>query len=99
MSNTHPLDESDVRKVAQLARLQIEESDIPKHLNNLTNILAMIEQMNSIDTSQTVPMFSPLAATLTLRDDEVTETNQRAKLQKLAAAVESGLYLVPQVIE
>lgn len=99
MSDQHKLNADDVRKVAHLARLQIQEKDIPKHLNNLTNILAMIEQMNSIDTSQITPMYSSLAAALGMREDEVTEINHRDEWQKLAPAVESGLYLVPQVIE
>ncbi len=93
------LNKSDVEKIAHLARLEINEEDIPLYANNLTNILSFVEQMSAIDTTGVEPMAHPLAASQRLRPDTVTETNQRELFQSIAPQVEAGLYLVPKVIE
>ncbi len=93
------LDRSDVEKIAHLARLQIEEQDIPEYTENLSNILDLVNQMQAVDTSDIEPMANALDAVQRLRKDEVTETNQRAALQAIAPAVENGLFQVPKVIE
>lgn len=93
------LDKSDVEKIAHLARLAIDEADIPGYAENLSNILEMVEQMNAVDTSDVTPMAHPLDAVQPLREDQVTETDQRALFQAHAPSVEDGLYLVPRVVE
>jgi len=93
------LDASDVEKIAHLARLGIDADDIPGYARNLTDILAFVEQLNSVDTTGVEPLAHPLEATQRLRPDAVTETNNREHFQKVAPETESGLYLVPQVIE
>ena len=93
------LNKSDVEKIAHLARLEINEADIPLYANNLTNILSFVEQMSAIDTTGVEPMAHPLAASQRLRPDIVTETNQRELFQSIAPQVEAGLYMVPKVIE
>ena len=93
------LQPKDVAKVAHLARLALNEADISKYSENLTNILGFIEQMNEIDTSHIEPMAHPLDAQQRLRPDVVTETDQRELFQTLTTHTEAGLYLVPQVIE
>lgn len=93
------LDRSDVEKIAHLARLELAEADVPDLAKNLSNILDLVEQMDAIDTDNVTPMAHPLDAVQRLREDEVTETNQREHFQKIAPATENGLYLVPKVIE
>ncbi len=93
------LDRSDVEKIAHLARLQIDEADIPEYTENLSNILDLVNQMQSVDTSAVEPMAHPTDAVQRLRADEVTETNQRERLQTVSPAVEEGLFQVPKVIE
>lgn len=93
------LDADAVKKIAYLARLKIDESDVPGYVNNLSNILDLVEQMNEVDTEGVVPMSHPLEAVQRLREDKVTETNQREIFQAIAPKTEDGLYLVPQVIE
>jgi len=93
------LDSDDVKKIAHLARLAIDEADIPAYAANLTNILQLVEQMDSVNTDNVQPMAHPLDETQRLREDEVTEVNQREHFQKHAPLVEDGLYLVPKVIE
>jgi aspartyl-tRNA(Asn)/glutamyl-tRNA(Gln) amidotransferase subunit C len=93
------LTKKDVENIAHLARLAIDDNDIPGYANNLSNILELVEQMNAIDTSTVEPMAHPLDAVQRLRKDQVTETNQREHFQKAAPKTEAGLYLVPKVIE
>ena len=93
------LDKEDIEKIAHLARLGINDEDVPEYVRNLTNILDMVEQMGAVDTEGVAPMAHPLDAHQRLRADEVTEENQREHFQKNAPEVESGLFLVPQVIE
>ncbi len=89
----------DVRNIAQLARLQIDDADIEQYATDLSSILALAEQMNAVDTTNVTPMAHPLDATQRLRPDAVTETNQRDKFQAIAPDVKNGLYRVPRVIE
>jgi aspartyl-tRNA(Asn)/glutamyl-tRNA(Gln) amidotransferase subunit C len=93
------LKKEDVRSIAQLARLQISDSAVEQLTTDLSSILALAEQMNTVDTTNVTPMAHPLDATQRLRHDEVTETNQRDKFQSIAPDVENGFYRVPKVIE
>ena len=93
------LDKNDVVKIAHLARLEIGAHEISAYAETLTRILALIEQMREVDTANVEPMAHPFDAGLRLRDDAVGEPNLRDKFQKIAPAVEAGLYLVPKVIE
>jgi aspartyl-tRNA(Asn)/glutamyl-tRNA(Gln) amidotransferase subunit C len=93
------LDAEQVRKIAHLARLKIDAADVPGYVRNLDNILHMFEQMNTVDTSNVLPMSHPLDAVQRLREDEVREINLREKFQAIAPSTENGLYLVPRVIE
>jgi len=94
-----PLERSDVEKIAHLARLGLNEADIPRTTETLNNILGLIDQMQAVDTSGIEPLAHPLEATQRLRADAVTEENRRDAYQAIAPAVENGLYLVPKVIE
>ncbi len=93
------LDVDDIKAIAKLARLKIDEADVPSYATNLSNILDLVEHMNAVDTAGVVPMSHPLDVAQRLRDDIVTETDRRDELQKNAPAVEDGLFLVPRVIE
>lgn len=93
------LTRTDVEKIAHLARLQINETDIDHHAEALSNILAMIDEIQAVNTDGIVPMAHPLDATQRLRPDQVTEPNQREHFQAIAPQTEDGLYLVPKVIE
>ena len=92
-------DKTEVEKIAQLARLHISDSEIDEVTGRITDILALIDQMQSVDTDAVVPLAHPLDLTLRLREDDVTESDRRDELQLLAPEVEEGLYLVPKVIE
>ncbi|MED5441788.1 MAG: Asp-tRNA(Asn)/Glu-tRNA(Gln) amidotransferase subunit GatC [Pseudomonadota bacterium] len=93
------LDQDQVRKIASLARLQIDDGQIAEYQTNLTNILDLVDQLSAADTDGVDPIAHPLDAVQRLRADVVTEENQRENFQKIAPATEHGHYLVPRVVE
>lgn len=93
------LDKADVEKIAHLARIAIDEEMIPEYASNLSGILDLVEQMSAVDTDAVAPMAHPLDMAQRLREDLVSEDNQRDKFQGIAPKVEDGLFLVPRVIE
>jgi len=93
------LTSDDVRKVARLARLVVAEDDIVPTLDNLNRTLALVEQMRTVETSGIEPMAHAHDMSLRLREDLVTEPDEREALMANAPAVEEGLFLVPRVIE
>ena len=93
------LNKKDVEKISHLARLEMSEQDASTYAETLSRILGLIEQMNAVDTDAVAPMAHPLDEGLRMRDDAVTECDQRQRFQTVAPAAEAGLYLVPKVIE
>lgn len=89
----------DIKRIAHLARIEINDAEADKTLNKLSGILTLIEEMQAVDTAGISPMSHAQDVVLRLRDDVVTATDQRALFQTNAPAVDSGLYLVPKVIE
>jgi len=93
------LTNADVHKVARLARLAMSEAEIEIARSQLSGIFSLIEEMQAVDTSGIEPMSHAQDVSQRLREDRVTETNQRELFQSIAPQTEAGLYLVPQVIE
>lgn len=93
------IEDSDIKKIAHLARLGIAQADIPAYAKELANIMDLVEQMNAVDTDSIEPMAHPLHAVQRLRDDIVSEPDLREVVQAIAPETEAGLYLVPKVIE
>ena len=91
--------DDDVRKVSRLARLAILDENVHAYAEKLSGIVAMVDQLNAVDTTGVEPMSNPLDSVQRLREDVVTETNQREKYQSVAPEVEKGLYLVPKVLD
>ncbi len=89
----------DVKRIAHLARIEINEIEAQATLGKLSGILDLIEEMQAVNTDGISPMSHSQDVIQRLRDDTVTETDQRQLFQSVAPAVENGLYLVPKVIE
>jgi aspartyl-tRNA(Asn)/glutamyl-tRNA(Gln) amidotransferase subunit C len=89
----------EVKKIAFLARLSIKEENIEHYSQDLSGILHLVEQMNAAATDDIEPMAHPQDAVQRLRNDEVTEINQREKLMANAPMQENGLFLVPKVLD
>jgi aspartyl-tRNA(Asn)/glutamyl-tRNA(Gln) amidotransferase subunit C len=93
------LSQEDVMRIAHLARIEIEPREAEHALTQLTRIFGLIERMQAVGTEGVEPMSHPQDVMLRLRDDEVTEGDQRALFQSVAPQTDAGLYLVPKVIE
>jgi aspartyl-tRNA(Asn)/glutamyl-tRNA(Gln) amidotransferase subunit C len=93
----------DVRRIAHLARLDLEPAEQVAMQGQLNSFFTIVEQMGAVDTSGVEPLFTPLSAVqdtrLRLRDDVVTESDQRELNLRNAPATDGGLFLVPRVIE
>lgn len=89
----------DVRRVAHLARIEVTPDEAQDVLKKLTGIFGLIEDMRRVDTAGIAPMSHAADVSLVLREDVVTETDQRDLFQSVAPAIADGLYLVPKVIE
>jgi aspartyl-tRNA(Asn)/glutamyl-tRNA(Gln) amidotransferase subunit C len=89
----------DVKKIAHLARLGIDESDIESYARDLSGMLDLMAQMSELNTDNVIPMAHPMDQVQRLRPDIVTEQDNREQFQSIAPQVEAGLYLVPKVIE
>ena len=96
------LSSQDVSRIAHLARLELQPGEQAALLAQLNGFFSIVEQMSAVDTSGVEPLYTPLSAVrevaLRLRDDTVTEVDQRAVNQRSAPMVEDGLFLVPKVI-
>ena len=88
-----------IQNLAKLARIQISQETVDETAKSITEVLALVDQLQAVDTEDTLPMAHPLDAVQRLRADQVTEQDQRDNYQAIAPATEDGLYLVPKVIE
>ena len=93
------LSPDDVRRIARLARIALQPDQSAAVTERLNGVLAMVEQIRRVDTAGIEPMAHAQDLTQPLREDSVTETDQRERYQAVAPAVEEGLYLVPKVVE
>ena len=93
----------DVSRIAHLARLELSSAEQATMLEQLSGFFDIVERMGAVDTRGVEPLYTPLSAVQTvalrLREDRVTESDDRAANQASAPAVEDGLFLVPKVIE
>lgn len=97
-----PLTLPDVRRIAHLARLELGPVEQDAMLTQLNDFFRVVEQMSAVDTAGIEPLYTPLSAVrevaLRLREDTVTEVDQRTANLRNAPAIDGGLFLVPQVI-
>lgn len=95
---------TDIARLSKLAQLELTAQQSADALDKLNGLFALVEQLKAVDTTGIAPLAHPIAAwqsdlAMRLREDRVSETNQRDAYQKPAPAVQDGLYLVPKVIE
>jgi len=97
------LTSDDISRLANLARLELATIESERMLTQLNDFFDIVQQMRAVDTTGIEPLPHPFASigdiALRLRDDAVSETDQRTANQRSAPAVERGLFLVPRVIE
>ncbi len=88
-----------VQHIATLARLKLADAEFDDVVDKLSRIVDFVDQLQAASTDDVLPMAHPLNMTQRLRADEVTEPDERDDIQKNAASVEDGYYLVPKVLE
>jgi aspartyl-tRNA(Asn)/glutamyl-tRNA(Gln) amidotransferase subunit C len=93
------LSADDIRRLCRLARLEITPAEIADVSTKLSSIVAMVDQLQAVDTAGVSPMAHPLDRPQRLRADQVTDVDQHELYQRNAPLVERDLYLVPKVIE
>ena len=93
------LSKDQVQQIAVLARLKLADDEFAETVDKLSRIVDFVDQLSQADTSDVVPMAHPLDVAQRLRPDEVTEPDERDRVQENAPATQDGLYLVPKVIE
>ena len=93
------LSDDQIRRLARLARIALEGEEVAEVASRLNRILALVEEMQAVDTAGIEPMAHALELVQRLRADGVTEPDRRELHQSAAPAVEADLYLVPRVIE
>ncbi len=92
----------DINRTARLAKLRIDEGEIPAYVRNLNNLLKLIDDMSRVNTDGIEPMSHPMEGqTQRFREDKITEKNQRELFQSIVPQDKAteGLYIVPKVIE
>jgi aspartyl-tRNA(Asn)/glutamyl-tRNA(Gln) amidotransferase subunit C len=93
------LDPASIEKLCELARLEVSQNELADVSSKLSRIVALVDELQAIDTSGIEPLAHPLRQPQRLRVDRVTERDERDRYQQNAGRVERGLYLVPKVIE
>ncbi|MFT6958578.1 MAG: aspartyl-tRNA(Asn)/glutamyl-tRNA(Gln) amidotransferase subunit C [Halieaceae bacterium] len=93
------IEQDEIQKIAELAKIRISDDQIGPLTDRISEILAMADTLQNVDTSDVIPLSNPMDAIQRLREDAVTEENRREAYQAIAPAVENGLYLVPKVID
>lgn len=88
-----------VRNVARLARLGLDEDQIADYAGELSNILEVVDRLEQADTADVAPMAHPLDLAARLREDKPVPVTMRDAFQAIAPATADGVYLVPKVIE
>ncbi|MEO8671737.1 MAG: Asp-tRNA(Asn)/Glu-tRNA(Gln) amidotransferase subunit GatC [Tahibacter sp.] len=93
------LDQDSVRHIARLARLALQPDEMDSYTKELERVLDLFAQLNLADVNGLQPLAHPLDQVLTLREDRVGESDPDNALLTLAPEAQSGLYVVPKVIE
>jgi aspartyl-tRNA(Asn)/glutamyl-tRNA(Gln) amidotransferase subunit C len=90
---------TDIENIAHLARLRLDTAEQEEAASSISNILGLIDQMQSVSTDNVEPLAHAFDSVQRLREDKVTEQDHRDALQKIAPSTDKGLFLVPKVLE
>ncbi|MBC2834395.1 Asp-tRNA(Asn)/Glu-tRNA(Gln) amidotransferase subunit GatC [Paragemmobacter straminiformis] len=93
------IDIETARRVAKLARIRVEEADLPKLAGQLNDIVTFMEQLNEVDVTGIEPMTSVTPMRLKRRADVVTDGNIQSQILKNAPDAREGFFAVPKVVE
>jgi aspartyl-tRNA(Asn)/glutamyl-tRNA(Gln) amidotransferase subunit C len=89
----------DVRKVARLSRIAVDEAHLDELAGELNTILGWIDQLNEVDIEGVEPMTSVVETKLPMREDVVTDGNIPDQILANAPRTEDGFFVVPKSVE
>ncbi len=93
------VDQATVKRVAKLARIKVQDADLPRLAGELNSILGWIEQLNEVDVSGVDPLTSVVSMNMKMRSDDVTDGHYPEKIVANASAHEDNFFMVPKVVE
>jgi aspartyl-tRNA(Asn)/glutamyl-tRNA(Gln) amidotransferase subunit C len=93
------VDQATVRRIARLARIRLDDADVPQMQDELNAILSFVEQLNEVDVDGVEPMTSVTPMAMKMRRDVVTDGGNVAAILANAPASEDGFFVVPKVVE
>jgi aspartyl-tRNA(Asn)/glutamyl-tRNA(Gln) amidotransferase subunit C len=93
------VDAATVKRIARLARIRVEDEDVPRLAGELNSILHWIEQLNEVNVSGVEPLTSVVAMKMKMRKDEVTDGHYPQDIVKNAPASKDDFFMVPKVVE
>ena len=93
------VDQGTVRRVARLARLKVQDEDVPRLAGELNAILGFIEQLNEVDVAAVEPLTSVVTMKMKTRADDVTDGHRAGQIVANAPAQEDSFFMVPKVVE
>ena len=93
------IEKTQVRDIAWLARLAVEDEAVAGYARDMADILALVERMQTVDTSAVEPLAHPLEIAAQLRPDRVNEEDRREEFQQTAPQTRDGFYIVPRFVE
>ncbi len=93
------VDSATVRRVARLARLKVNDEDVPRLAGELNVILAFVEQLNEVNVDGVAPLTSVVSHKMRMRDDVVTDGGYARAVTQNAPVSEDEFFMVPKVVE
>ena len=93
------VDQTTVRRIAHLARIKVDDAEVPHLAEELNAILAFVEDLRSVDVEGVEPMTSVTPMQMKMRADVVTEGDQAEPILANAPAAEDHFFVVPKVVE
>ena len=96
---TNKTNHIDIAHLANLAKVEINEATELKLENDINSVVKMISKMMEVDTTDTIPLKSPMVSSQRLRSDKVSEDPNQGLLQRGAPETKDGFFTVPRVIE
>ena len=94
-----PIDKSQVKKVAKLSRISLDDSKLESLSKDLVSILNFVEQLNKLDTNETKPLTSIIDKSLDTRDDTVSDGQIKDQILKNSPEKNENFFIVPKVVD
>ncbi len=93
------IDKNQVKKVAKLSRISLDDSKLESLSKDLDSILNFVEQLNKLETKKTEPLTSIVDKTLELRNDKINDGKIKDQILKNSPDKNEEFFIVPKVVE